>query len=185
MRGFLFAAAAIAMGGAAVLLPVRLVLSGAVEAGCGRLDLTVRWLLFKTIIRFDLCLIDPPSMTVLIRHGRALTVRPLAGGDRGEKPRFTESLRRTLRVKRLVCTLHIGVRDEPALAALLGGVLEQTGRAAAAVFLPETAEKLQTEICPHDDRDLLRLDVYGIANAFPVQIMAAWLKNRKKTGRGR
>ena len=185
MRVFLYAFAAAALCGAALCVPVRLVLSGAVETGSGRLDLTVRWLLLKTKIRFDLCLFDPPMMTVLIRHGRALTVRPLGGGDRGEKPRFTESLRQTLRVKLLRGGWAVGVRDDPALTALLGGLLEQAGRLVAGVYLPETAEKLETEVHPAFDRDLLRLDVRGIAIAFPAQIMHAWLKSRKKTRSGR
>ena len=185
MRGFLFATAAAALLGATLCVPVRLVLSGAVETGSGKLRLGVRWLLLKTNIWFELCLLDPPVMTVMIRHGRSLTVRPLQGGDRGEKPRFTESLRRALRVKSLHCRLSVGIHDDPALTVLLGGLLEQAGRIAARVYLPETADRLETLLQPCFERDLLRLDVRGIAYAFPAQIIGAWLKGRKKTTAGR
>ena len=185
MRGFLFAILSAALCGAALCVPVRLVLSGAIEPGSGQLCLSVRWLLYHTKIWFDLCLLDPPFMTVLIRHGRAVTVRPLLGGNKGEKPKFTESLRRALKVRRLQLGWAFGIREEPAWTAILGGGIEQATGFAIRMYLPETAEKLQLRLYPYFDRDLLHLSVQGIAIAFPVQIMRVWLDSKKKMKSGR
>lgn len=181
MRGFLILAGVLGACLGLLYVPARLELSGAVETGSGRLCLIVRWLFFQTRIHFDLCLLDAPSMTLLIRHGRALTVRPLFGANDGEKPRFTESLRRALRVKALRLVLHVGVRDDPAATAMLGGVLEQTIRHAMGVYMPQTTHKLRTAVRPLWNDNLLRLGVRGIADAFPAQIIHAWLKHAAQT----
>lgn len=165
---------------AVLFVPVRLRLSGAVEPQSGCFCLHVRWLLFQTNIWFDLCLLDPPTMTVLIRHGKALTVRPLLGGNRGEKPRFTESLRRTLRIKALEFSWVIGIREESALTALACGFIEQATLHAVRAYFGERADCMHTNVEPRFDRNILRLTVRGIAIAFPAQIMQAWLKSKKK-----
>jgi len=114
-----------------------------------------------------------------------VTVRPLLGGNKGEKPKFTESLRCALKVRRLQLGWAFGIREEPAWTAILGGGIEQATGFAIRMYLPETAEKLQLRLYPCFDRNLLHLSVQGIAIAFPVQIMRVWLNSKKKMKSGR
>ena len=187
MRVLLCIIGGIALILAALCVPLRFSLTGAVESGGGRGCVAARYLFFCKRLFFDLYLLDPPQLTLVWHNGaERLSSHPLLGKKKKKRKSPTgHALMHALHLGEMRLTWVVGIRDDPAAAALCCELLEHVSRIAWHAALSEKlAVDPQIAVLPRFDTDLLRLEVLGIGKVFPAQIILELLQKREKTDYG-
>ena len=119
MRVLLCIIGGIALILAALCVPLRFSLSGAVESGGGRGCVAARYLFFCKRLVFDLYLLDPPQLTLVWHNGaERLSSHPLLGKKKKKrKSPMGHALMHALHLGEMRLTWVVGIRDDPAAAA--------------------------------------------------------------------
>ncbi len=157
----------------AVRLSIRL--KAGARGGAGRVS--VEWLIFRYTLPLRINLLRQPYMTVelVLKNGETkLISRMLEKELEREAPALPPPDALSIRVS-------VGLKNEPALSALLSGALCECSRQALAAALPAGwPERMRLRAEPLPCADVLFLRAEGMIMLTPAQIIAMGIQMRKR-----
>jgi len=159
----------------ALFVPVRLRLRFHAALRSGRGAAHVRWLIFGVRLPLRVTALGPPPLTLaLLRRDGSARFKIRLAKRRKEPGPWGLAVRNALRVKRLAVGWVVGIKDDPAVAALLAGALGALTEEALMVLgesMPLEGGAASVSIGADDRLDSLTLRFEGIARLRAVDIM--------------
>lgn len=159
----------------ALFVPVRLRLRFHAALRSGRGVARVRWLIFGVRLPLRVTALGPPPLTLaLLRRDGSVRFKIHPTKRKKEPGPWGLAVRNALRVKRLAVGWVVGIKDDPAVAALLAGALGALTEEALMVLgeaMPLGDGAASVSIGADDRLDSLTLRFEGIARLRAVDIM--------------